>query len=132
MQSVHVPDLPAEIQSSQLWTPTTFFWLNILQPYFGESLRYVNIILRKFAPFLRFASQKKLKIWIFLSLRIKNQVYYNSNHPTYSSSSWFLALRPKMPLPKGFKFFWVHDPGLMKYNVCTCTSSSSSYQNVQI
>ena len=53
MQSVHVPDLPAEIQSSQLWTPTTFFWLNILQ------LVYVNTILRKFAPFLRFLKKVK-------------------------------------------------------------------------
>jgi hypothetical protein len=40
-QSVHVPDLPAVMQSSQLWTPTTFFWLNSFQPYFGESLRYM-------------------------------------------------------------------------------------------
>ncbi len=32
------------MQSHQLWTLTTFFWLNIFTPYFGKCLRYRYIL----------------------------------------------------------------------------------------
>ncbi len=33
-----------QMQSHQLWTLTTFFWLNIFTPYFGKLLRYRYIL----------------------------------------------------------------------------------------
>ena len=43
VQSLHIPESPAEIQSHRFWTLITFFWLEIFQPNFGKSLRYMYI-----------------------------------------------------------------------------------------
>ena len=43
VQSVHIPESPAKIQYQRFWTLITFFWLEIFQPNFGKSLRYMQI-----------------------------------------------------------------------------------------
>jgi hypothetical protein len=43
VQTIHVPDSPAEFQSHRLWTLITFFWLGSFAPYFRKSLKYTSI-----------------------------------------------------------------------------------------
>ena len=56
---IHVPKSPAEMQSHQLWTLVTFFWLNIFEQYCGKSLKYIWIsfcesLLQNCAPTIKF------------------------------------------------------------------------------
>ncbi len=50
VQSVHIPESPAEILSlsHRFWTLITFFWLDFFQPYFGESRIYIIHICKKY------------------------------------------------------------------------------------